>query len=55
MSHYTVDELLARWKKEDLTVEQVIGQILLILREQERRMKEAAKAAPATDPPRTKS
>jgi hypothetical protein len=55
VSHYTIDELLARWKKEDLTVEQVIGQILLILKEQERKIKEAAKAAPVSEQPRTKS
>ena len=41
MSHYTIDELIARWKKEQLTAEQAIGQILLLLKEMERRMKEA--------------
>jgi hypothetical protein len=41
MSHYTIDELIARWKKEQLTTEQAIGQILLLLKELERRMKEA--------------
>ena len=46
MSHYTIDELIARWKKEDMTAEQMIGQILLLLKEQERRMKEAARAVP---------
>jgi len=54
MNHYTVDELIARWKKEDLTVEQVIGQILLILKEQERRIKEMDKTTPASDLTRTK-
>ena len=33
MSHYTVDELIARWKREEMTAEQAIGQILLALRE----------------------
>jgi hypothetical protein len=41
MSHYTIDELISRWKKEQLTTEQAIGQILLVLKELERRMKEA--------------
>ena len=45
MSNYTIDELIARWKREDLTVEQVIGQMLLLLKEQERRIKDAAKGA----------
>ena len=43
MSHYTIDELIARWKKDELTVEQVIGQILLLLREHERRLREVAR------------
>jgi hypothetical protein len=37
MSHYTIEELIARWKREELTVEQMIGQILQVMREQERR------------------
>jgi hypothetical protein len=41
MSHYTIDELIARWRNEELTAEQAIGQILLLLKEQERRRKEA--------------
>ena len=45
VSHYTIEELIARWKKEELTVEQVIGQILQLLREHERRLKEAARAS----------
>ena len=42
MSNYTIEELIARWKREELTMEQVIGQILLLLREQDRRLREAA-------------
>jgi hypothetical protein len=41
MSHYTLDELITRWQNEQLTAEQAIGQILLWLREQERRRQEA--------------
>ena len=42
MSNYTIEELIARWKREELTIEQAIGQILLLLKEQERRLREAA-------------
>jgi hypothetical protein len=50
MSYYTIDELIARWKKEELTVEQMIGQILLLLRELERRQRESGRErAPASD------
>jgi hypothetical protein len=45
VSHYTIDELIARWKKEELTVEQVIGQLLLLLKEHERRIKESMRPA----------
>jgi hypothetical protein len=41
VSNYTIDELIARWKKEQLTAEQAIGQILLLQKELEKRMKEA--------------
>ena len=49
MSHYTLDELIERWKREQLTTEQAIGQILQLLKELERRMKEAARRAPDGD------
>jgi hypothetical protein len=39
MSHYTIEELIAHWKREELTVEQMIGQMLQVLREQERRLR----------------
>jgi len=45
MSHYTVEELIARWKREELTAEQMIGQILQVLKEQERRMRELGRQA----------
>jgi hypothetical protein len=48
VSHYSIEDLIARWKKEELTVEQVIGQMLQHLREQERRLKEAARPAAGT-------
>jgi hypothetical protein len=43
MSHYTIEELIARWKREELTAEQMIGQMLQVLREQERRLRELAR------------
>jgi hypothetical protein len=45
MSHYTVEELIARWRKEDLTVEQMIGQILQVLRVHEQRLREVTRGA----------
>ena len=40
MSHYTVEELIARWKREELTAEQMIGQILQVLLVQQQRLRE---------------
>ena len=47
MSHYTFEELIARWRNEALTVEQMIGQILQVLRVHEQRLKEVGRAGPA--------
>jgi hypothetical protein len=49
VSHYSIEELIARWRKEELTVEQVIGQILLQLKELDRRQREVAR--PTGDAP----
>ena len=46
VSNYTIEELIARWKREELTIEQVIGQILLLLKEQDRRLREAVPPPP---------
>ena len=52
MSSYTIEELIARWKREELTVEQMIGQMLQVLREQERRLRELGrKPAPDNNAP----
>ncbi|MFL5801453.1 MAG: hypothetical protein ACJ8CR_06890 [Roseiflexaceae bacterium] len=40
MSHYTIDELIELWRREKLTAEQAIGQILQVLRAQEQRLRE---------------
>ena len=49
MSHYTVEELIARWKKESMSVEQMVGQILQVLRVHEQRLKEVGRAAPTAE------
>jgi len=40
MGTYSLDELLRRWFTHDVTTEQAIGQLLQILQEIERRVKE---------------
>ncbi len=45
MGHYTLDELIALWKREKLTTEQVIGQMLQVLKEQEGRLSEVERRA----------
>ena len=40
MGTYSLDELLRRWFTEDLSAEQVVGQILLVLQELTRRVEE---------------
>jgi hypothetical protein len=49
MSHYTVEELIARWKKESITAEQMIGQILQVLRVHEQRLKESGRPISALE------
>ncbi len=44
MNHYTLDELIARWKKESVTVEQVIGQLLQLLRVHDERLRQLERA-----------
>ncbi len=40
MGMYSLDELVQRWHTEDVTAEQVIGQILQVLQELTRRLEE---------------
>jgi hypothetical protein len=49
VSHYTVEELIARWKKEELTVEQTIGQILQVLLVLQQRLRELERRGPSGD------
>ena len=46
VSHYTPEQLIERWKREELTTEQTIGQILQVLRELEQRLREVARRLP---------
>ena len=50
MSHYTIEELIARWKKEELTAEQVIGQLLQLLRASEERLRAVERRLDETPP-----
>lgn len=40
MSHYSLEELIAGWKHEDLTEAQMIGQLLQLLCRIEQRLRE---------------
>ena len=40
MGAYSIDELIQRWGQHDLTPEQVIGQMLLVLQELKRRVED---------------
>jgi hypothetical protein len=40
MGTYSLDELISRWAKHDLTPEQVIGQMLQMLRELKQRIED---------------
>ena len=40
MSNYNLDELITRWEHEKVTTEQVIGQVLLLLRSLAERIEE---------------
>ena len=40
MSNYNLDELITRWEHEKVTTEQVVGQVLLMLRSLAERIEE---------------
>jgi len=46
VSHHPIDQLIELWKREQLTAEQMIGQILQVLREQDQRLRAVARRAP---------
>jgi hypothetical protein len=45
MSSYSIEELISRWKREELTVEQMIGQLLLLIQAQDQRLRELGRRA----------
>jgi hypothetical protein len=49
VSHYTLEELIARWRREELTVEQMIGQILQALQAQQQRLRDLERRLPSAD------
>lgn len=50
VSHYPLDELVSRWRREELTPEQMIGQLLLLLRAYEDRLKALERRLPTPAP-----
>ena len=46
MSHYTLEDLIARWKREELPVEQMIGQFALVLASLEQRLRAVERRVP---------
>jgi hypothetical protein len=51
MSHHTLEELVELWKREKLTVEQMIGQLLQSLQAQQQRLRELERRLPPSDTP----
>jgi len=49
VSHYTLEQLIELWRREKLTTEQMIGQLLQLLRELEARIREAERRLPRRD------
>jgi len=56
MSQYTLEELLARWKQDDVTAEQMVGQLLLAMIALQQRVRELERQRPpsAESPPNAK-
>jgi hypothetical protein len=46
MGHHPIDELIELWKREKLTAEQAIGQMLQLLQAYEQRLREVARRLP---------
>ena len=49
MSNYPIEELIARWKREELTAEQAIGQVLQVLHAQQQRLRALERRLPRDD------
>jgi hypothetical protein len=48
VSQYTLEELIVRWKQEEMTADQMIGQILLVLQTVLQRQRELERQRPPT-------
>jgi len=53
MSHHTLEDLVELWKREKLTVEQMIGQVLQVLLTHQQRMRDFERRLPPSDAPTT--
>ena len=50
MTHYTTDELIVRWKREELTMEQMIGQLIQVVAALEQRLRALERRVPEEPP-----
>jgi hypothetical protein len=51
MSYHSIEELIELWKREKLTVEQMIGQMLQSLQAQQQRLRELERRLTTSDAP----
>ena len=49
VSHYPLEELIVRWKREELTPEQMIGQLLQALHALEQRLRAVERRVPESE------
>jgi hypothetical protein len=49
MNHYSLEELIELWKEEQMTIEQMIEQLLLVQQDLDRRVREVARRAPPAE------
>jgi len=49
MSHYALEQLIEFWKEEQMTIEQMIGHLLLVYQDLDRRVRDAARRAPPAE------
>jgi hypothetical protein len=49
MNHYSLEELIELWKEEQMTIEQMIDQILRVHQDLDRRMRELARRKPPAE------
>ena len=49
MNHYSLEVLIELWKEEQMTIEQMIDQLLVAHQDLDRRVRELARRAPAAE------